>query len=147
MKKLNIFALLLLCISAVFAQEPLTLNDAIAKALENNYGIIMMRQNQQISEIKNNWGTAGRYPYINLSAGDDNAYNINNSENFANNRFSAGASLNWTLFDGFIVRINKQRYEELEQLSKQNTAVMVEGTIQAIILAYYDVLLQKETKN
>ena len=120
MKRLNIFALLLLIISATVAQEPLTLNDAIAKALENNYGIIIMQQNQRISEIRNNWGTAGRYPYINLTAGDDNSYNINNTENFANNRFSAGANLNWTLFDGFIVKINKQRFEELEQLSKQN---------------------------
>lgn len=144
MKTLNIFALLLLTISAALAQEPLTLNDAIAKALENNYGIIIMQQNQRISEIQNNWGTAGRYPYINLSAGEENYYNINNSENYANNRFSAGASLSWTIFDGFIVSINKQRYEELEQLSKQNTAVMVESTIQSVILAYFDVLLQKE---
>ena len=144
MRTLNILVLLLFFISATVAQEPLSLNDAVAKALENNYGIIMMKQNQRISEIRNNWGTAGRYPYINLSAGDENSYNINQTENYANNRFSAGASLNWTIFDGFIVSINKQRFEELEQLSKQNTAVMVEGTIQAVVLAYYDVLLQKE---
>lgn len=129
---------------SVQAQQPLSLNDAIAKALENNYGIIIVKEKQRIAEIRNNWGNAGRYPYINLSAGDDNAYNINNNENYANNRFSAGVALNWTIFDGFSVRINKQRFEELEQLSKQNTAIMVEGTIQSVILAYYDVLLQKE---
>jgi outer membrane protein TolC len=144
MKTLNIFALLFVTVSAAFAQPALTLTDAISKGLENNYGIIIMKQDQRIAEIRNNWGTAGRYPYINLTAGDDNSYNINNSENFANNRFSAGANLSWTIFDGFIVKINKQRFEELEKLSKQNTAVMVEGTIQAIILAYYDVLLQNE---
>jgi outer membrane protein TolC len=129
---------------SIQAQQPLSLNDAIAKALENNYGIIIVKEDQRIAEIRNNWGNAGRYPYINLTAGDDNAYNINNSENYANNRFSAGAALNWTIFDGFSVRINKQRFEELEQLSKQNTAIMVEGTIQSVILAYFDVLLQKE---
>lgn len=144
MNKIQLIFLLLLTLFSVNAQPPLTLNDAVAKALENNYGIIMVKESQRISEIRNNWGTAGRYPYINLSAGDDNAYNINNSENYKNNRFTLGASLNWTIFDGFIVKINKQRFEELEQLSKQNTAVMVEGTIQAIILAYFDVLLQKE---
>jgi outer membrane protein TolC len=144
MNKIQIIFILIFTAFTGAAQTPLTLSDAISKSLENNYGIIMVKQNQRISEIKNNWGTAGRYPYINLSLGDDNSYNINNSENFANNRFSLGASLNWTLFDGFIVRINKQRFEELEKLSKQNTAVMVEGTIQSIILAYFDVLLQKE---
>jgi outer membrane protein len=76
----------------VKAQQPLTLTDAVTKALENNYGIIIVKENQRIAEITNNWGTAGRYPYINLSAGDDNAYNINNAENYANNRFYAGAS-------------------------------------------------------
>jgi outer membrane protein TolC len=144
MNKIQLIILLIFAGLSIQAQQPLSLNDAIAKALENNYGIIIVKENQRISEIRNNWGTAGRYPYINLTAGDDNAYNINNTENYVNNRFSVGASLNWTIFDGFIVKINKQRFEELEQLSKQNTAVMVEGTIQSIILAYYDVLLQKE---
>lgn len=144
MNKLQLIFLLIITAFSIQAQQPLSLTDAVAKALENNYGIIIMKENQRIAEIKNKWGTAGRYPYINLSAGDDNSYNINNAENFANNRFYAGASLNWTIFDGFSVRINKQRFDELEQLSKQNTAIMAEGTIQAVILAYYDVLLQKE---
>lgn len=144
MKILNIFALLLFAISAAVAQEPLSLTGAIAKALENNYDIQIIKNNQLKAEINNNWGTAGRFPYINLSAGDENSFNVNQTENVATNRFSAGASLNWTLFDGFAVRINKQRFEELEALSKQNTAIMVEGTIQSVILAYYDVLLQEE---
>jgi outer membrane protein len=104
----------------------------------------IVRENQRIAEIQNNWGTAGRYPYINLTAGDENSFNINENENVVTNRFSAGANINWTLFDGFSVRINKQRFEELEQLSKQNTAIMVEGTIQSVILAYFAVLLEKE---
>jgi outer membrane protein TolC len=144
MNKIQLIFFLVVAGFCTKAQQPLTLTDAITKALENNYGIVMVKKDQQIAEIRNNWGNAGRYPYINLSLSDDNSYNINETENFANNRFSAGASLSWTLFDGFSVRINKQRFEELEQLSKQNTAIMVEGTIQSVILAYYDVLLQNE---
>src|SRR5660397_129064 len=140
MKILNIFILLFIGFVSQ-AQQNLTLTEAITIALENNYDIKIVKQNQHIAEITNDWGTAGRYPYINLSLGDDNSYNINESENVVANRFSAGAALNWTLFDGYSVRINKQRFEELEQLSKQNTAIMVEGTIQSVVLAYYDVLL------
>jgi len=142
--KATIIYILLLSGLIVQAQEPLSLTDAISKALENNYDIRIVKENQRIAEINNNWGTAGRYPYINLSLGDDNSFNVNENENFMTNRFSAGASMNWTIFDGYSVRINKERFEELEQLSKQNTAIMVEGTIQSIILAYYNVLLQKE---
>lgn len=128
----------------VHAQQPLTLTNAITKALENNYDIIVAKENQQIAEINNNWGAAGRYPYINLSAGDNNSYTLNEGDNNSSVRLSAGASLNWTIFDGFSVRIRKTRLDELESLSKNNTAIMVEGTIQSVILAYYDVLLQKE---
>lgn len=144
MRKLHIFLLLLFTGFSVSAQETLSLADVISRALENNYGIQVARNNRQVAEIQNNWGTAGRYPYINLNAGDDNSFNINENENFVSNRFSAGASVNWTLFDGFSVRINKQRFEEMEQLSRQNTAIMVESTIQSVVLAYYSVLLEKE---
>lgn len=144
MKTKIILFLILVSGFAVQAQNPLSLTDAISKALENNYDIIIAKGNQQIAETSNTWGTAGRYPYINLSLGNDNSANINDSENYVNNRFSGGVSANWTLFDGFSVRISKTRLDKLEQLSKNNTAIMVEGTIQSVILAYYDVLLQKE---
>ncbi len=144
MKTQIIILILLVSGFTMQAQTPLSLSHAITIALENNYDIIIARGNQQIAETSNNWGTAGRYPYINLSLGDDNSYNINESENRVTNRFSGGASVSWTLFDGYSVRISKTRLDELEQLSKNNTAIMIEGTIQSVILAYYDVLLQKE---
>lgn len=144
MKTLHILILFLFTGITGFAQQPLSLADAVSRALENNYSIQVVRNNQQIAEIQNNWGTAGRYPYISLSAGEDNSFNLNENENVVTNRFSAGASINWTLFDGFSVKINKNRFEELENLSKQNTAIMVESTIQSVVLTYYSVLLEKE---
>ncbi len=137
--------LILLSVSIITqGQEKLDLAGAIGKALQNNYDIKVVKDNQRIAEITNNWGTAGRYPYINMSLGSDNSENVKTGDNVMTNRLSASASLSWTLFDGYSVRINKQRFEELEQLSKQNTAIMVEGTIQSVILAYYSVLLEKE---
>lgn len=144
MKTLKVFIVLMVAGFFVQAQQPLTLTDAISKALENNYSIIIAKGNQQIAEVQNNWGTAGRYPYVNLSLADNNSYTIPEGDNYTTNRFNGGASVNWTIFDGFSVRISKTRLEELENMSKNNTAIMVEGTIQSVILAYYDVLLQKE---
>ena len=126
------------------AQQDLSLTGAIARALQNNYDMVIVRNNQDIAEINNNWGSAGRYPYINFSLGNNNSENVKSGDNSVANQFSTGVSLNWTLFDGYSVRIRKQRFEQLEQLSKQNTATLVEGTIQSVILAYYNVLLQKE---
>ncbi len=126
------------------AQEPLSLAAAVSKALGNNYSIRMARLQQRISGVQNNWGNAGRYPYIDLTLGEDNSWTVNQDENFVTNRFSGGASVSWTLFNGYSVLITKQRFETLEKLSKKNTAVLVEGTIQSVILAYYAVLLEKE---
>ena len=144
MRTLKILFVLLISGLSVQAQQSLSLTDAITKALENNYDIIIARGNQQIAETFNTWGQAGRYPYINLSLSDDNSYRISKEDSLLTNRFSGGLSMNWTLFDGFSVRISKTRLEELEQLSRNNTAIMVESTIQSVILAYFDILLQRE---
>ena len=144
MKTIKFIILFIFIGLAGYAQQDLSLTDAISKALENNYDMVISRKDQRVAEINNNWGTAGRYPYINLSMGNDNSLTVREGDNTATNRVSAGASVSWTLFDGYSVRINKTRYEELENLSKQNTAIMAEGTIQSVILAYYNVLLQKE---
>ncbi len=60
------------------------------------------------------------------------------------NFISPSVDLNWTLFDGFRVDITKRNLEALEELSEGLSAVVVENTIQSIILAYYNVLLQQE---
>ena len=145
MKRIQITIFFAFLVFSLVAQEKLSLESAITKALENNYDMVITRQTQQIAELNNNWGTAGRYPYIGLTLGSDNTINNNETEDFVQNRFSAGVNLNWTIFDGFSVRINKQRFEELESLSKHNTAIMVEGTIQSVVLAYYSILLEKES--
>jgi outer membrane protein TolC len=144
MKRLIIILAVVLAVYLGKAQQPLGLTDAIGIALENNYGLQIIRQNEKVAEITNNWGTAGRYPYVGLTADNRNSANMNDNENFIQNNFSAGANLSWTIFDGFSVQINKAKFEQLEELSHQNTAIMVEGTIQSVVLAYYSVLLEKE---
>jgi outer membrane protein TolC len=144
MKRLIIILAVVLAVYLGKAQQPLGLTDAIGIALENNYGLQIIRQNEKVAEITNNWGTAGRYPYVGLTADNRNSANMNDNENFIQNNFSAGANLSWTIFDGFSVQINKAKFEQLEELSHQNTAIRVEGTIQSVVLAYYSVLLEKE---
>ncbi|MGQ7870494.1 TolC family protein [Sunxiuqinia sp. sy24] len=144
MKRMKIFLLLVLASFSLQAQPVLSLEDAISRSLENNYDITLVKQREQIAAINNSWGAAGRYPYVGVSLGADYALNDNANEDYIQNRFSGGVNLNWTLFDGFAVKISKQRFVELEELSKQNTAIMVEGTIQSVVLAYYAALLEKE---
>jgi outer membrane protein len=124
------------------AQEALTLSGALERALENNYGLIISRAGNEIAAINNNPGTAGRYPSIGFDAANTNSYDLNSSTYLG--RFSAGVGLNWVLFDGFRVNITKEKLENLESLSEGRLGVVIEGTIEDVILGYYTVLLQQE---
>ncbi len=53
-------------------------------------------------------------------------------------------NLNWLLFNGFSVKMSKEKLELLEQFSSGNSAIVVENTVQSIILGYYLVLLEQE---
>ena len=122
--------------------EELSLSLALDKSLQNNYGLIISRADEKIAGIDNNWGTAGRYPTIGFDASENISYDLDNSSLL--NRLTAGVGLNWILFDGFRVNITKSKLDNLEALSSGKLAVLIENTIEDIILGYYYVLLQHE---
>ena len=127
-------------------QQDLSLSDAINFAMEKNYGIVISRLSSEVASINNNWGTAGRYPTISFSTTSSNSADLNKGET-RTNRIYSDLGLDWTIFNGFAVNITKARLEQLEELSKGNLAVVVESTIEDVVLAYYQVLLQEETLN
>ena len=57
---------------------------------------------------------------------------------------NSSVEMNWTVFRGFSARIQKNRLEELEKLSRGNAVVVIENTIYSVILAYYNILLAGE---
>jgi len=122
--------------------EELSISDAIAKALENNYGIQISRSDLDIARINNSWGTAGRYPSIGFDAASNNSMDLAGENN--SSVLTASLGLSWILFDGFRVKITKGRLENTEDLVSGQLAVQVENTIEDIYLAYYQVLVQQE---
>ncbi|MDA3928033.1 MAG: TolC family protein [Prolixibacteraceae bacterium] len=144
MKQFITTIFLLILAFSLSAQNNLSLLNAIEKALENNYEIRIQEMNEQVSELNNNWGTAGRYPSISVSSKSNNERNFNDTDNYNQFQILGGINLDWVLFDGFKVNITKQKLNELEKLTKGFTSVLVEGTLQSVLLAYYKVLLQEE---
>ncbi|MCU4177338.1 TolC family protein [Carboxylicivirga sp. N1Y90] len=129
------------------AQKAMTLNEAILQGLMNNFEIQIGQKNNEISRVQNTWGNAGRWPSVNLQAGMNNSLNDRFGTTNETGWFSAGVAVNWVLFDGFAVRIRKHRLDDLEKMSDGNAAIVVENTIQAIILGYNKALLEKERLN
>jgi len=136
------------------AQEPLTLDGAIIKGLENNFQIRIAKEQYNIAELNNKWGTVGRFPSINLGVSSVNRYDNTpelDSTTFEFNRtgqyynsLTPYANLQWLLFDGFSVTMNKQKLGLLEEYSLGYSTIVVENTIQSIILGYYLALLEEE---
>ncbi len=126
------------------AQQELSLADALSMGLQNNYDLQIIKKNEEVSSINNNWGNTGIMPSINFTTNARENWNFNDSENYRQQTLTPELSLNWVFFDGFSAKISKQKYDELEELSKGNTAVLIENTIQDIILAYYNGVLQLE---
>jgi outer membrane protein TolC len=136
-----------------FAQDTLqlSLSDAISIALENNYQIRISEQELKIAQNNNTQGAAGRYPSIDFNLSQSNTFNSSEffiQEPIRNEVTSFGltpsVALNWILFDGFRVNITKDNLQTIEELTSGNAALIVENTVQSIILAYYNVLLQNE---
>lgn len=127
---------------AISQESELSLSEAIEKALESNYGIILSKSDIKITELNNTWEAAGRFPTIGFTASP--GYRNELVGDNATTTVSGNLSLNWTLFNGFRVAITKNKLEKFEELAKGQSGVIIENSIQDIILAYYNILLQQE---
>lgn len=126
------------------SQDKLSLSEAINIGLKNNYDLQIIRKSENIASINNTWGNTSIMPNVNFNLSGRENYNFNDDENYRRQTLTPDLSLNWIFFNGFSARITKQKFEELEEQSKGNTVVLVESTIQDIILAYNNCILQKE---
>jgi outer membrane protein TolC len=142
---------LFLLFSYSYSQTDLSLADAIEKGLENNFSIRISRQNLRIAANNNTWGTAGRYPTLNVGLNFNNSYKDEPDSldpearnKYMFNSLMPSVNLRWVLFNGFAIKITKDKLAYLNNISEGNAAIVVENTLQAIVLAYYKALLEKE---
>ena len=138
-----------LCFNVSYGQDTpsLSLQEAIDKALENNYGMIATEKQKQISELNNSWGNAGALPTVRFTGSGNTSKNFNDTDDYTSTRMNGTVQMNWTIFRGFGVRIQKERLEELEKLSEGNLAIVVENTIYGVIMSYYNILLAQEQRD
>lgn len=139
----------LLASSVSFTQEELTVFAAIQRALENNFQIKLVHSNHEVSQKQNTWGQAGLIPTFSLNIGNNTSLqdNTNNPATFFpgvlfNDNLQASLNMSWTVFSGFGIKINKERFEKLEEQTAGNAIVVIETTIYEVILAYYTAVVQ-----
>ena len=140
----------LFSLPAADAQEALTVLDAVRLGLQNNFDARIQALEQEQARALNTWGQAGALPVINLTANQNNSIIERKPANpFAvagrniSNTIPGQFDIQWTLFNGFAVRLNKERLEQLEEQSEGNARFVLENTVQTIVLGFYNVLLEK----
>ncbi len=139
------------CIPMLFAQMPLSLAEAIERGLQNSYPLQTAKLQQQVAANNNSWNAAGQYPNVNLNATYNNSFTgQNNPASFLQEFTSLSSGLNgnidigYTLFDGKTFKINKARFEAIQQQTGGNTQLAIETTIANVTNAYNNALIQKE---
>ncbi len=141
-------------LQSLFAQEVLTLSDALKLALENNYSILIAKNEAEISKNNNRIGAAGMLPSVVGTINQDNQIQDsrqkflngtdNNKDGAKNNSLNANVELGWTIFDGMKMFATKNRLNELQQIGELKMRANIENTFMRITKAYFDVLLAKQ---
>jgi len=146
--------LLLFSFVQLNSQDSINLQNLIAKTLEANYQIKIIKNQQEISENMNTIGNAGMLPNVNLSSSanmeisssEANYFNGTNrvGNNAQSSNFQAMAELNYTVFDGFRMFAEKNKLELLAQISAIETKYYIEQTISDLSNTYYSLLKEIE---
>jgi outer membrane protein TolC len=133
------------------AQKALSLSDALQISLENNYQIRLAKADLAVAENDNDDVLTGKLPTISL--GLNPSIGFRNNSNPASivaesSTFSYGigpsANLNWTLFNGGRIEMNKERLATLATLGAGQLQVQVENTLADVLNAYYNTVVQQE---
>lgn len=138
----------------LFAQERMSLKDAIETALKNNYDILLSSNQVKVSKNNVSLANAGILPAINGNFSNnrsiqDSRQTLANGtqqerDNVRNTNTVYGFSLNWRIFDGMSMFANYERLQKLNKSDELTFRMTVENTIANVVNTYYDLARQAQ---
>lgn len=153
MRRTRTLFMLLLPLGVSAQQKLLTLDEAIATALQNNYNILMAKNDSTAYALDKSYINAGFIPRLNGSA--QKVWNINaqkqelpngtkrDTTGIKSNNLQASINLNWTLFDGLKMFILRDKLIEFDRLGGLGVKNQVVATIASIVNSYFNVVRSK----
>jgi outer membrane protein len=136
------------------AQQLLSLEEAIANALKNNYDIQLLKNDSTAFALDNSYAKAAFLPRLNGSTGL--VFNNNNQKQklsdgsirqqsgIRSDNVTAAVALNWTVFDGLKMFATRDKLAEFVKLGELNIKNQVVNTIADVITNYYNIVRQKQ---
>ena len=136
------------------AQKLLTVEDAIATTLQNNYDIQLLRNDSASYALDKSYAKSAFLPRVNGSSG----FIFNNNDQLQkfsdgtkrerngirSNNLSGSVQLNWTLFDGYKMFATRDKLGEFVKLGELNIKNQMVTSIAAVINNYYSIVHQKQ---
>jgi outer membrane protein TolC len=146
-----------LVFSTLHAQETASLSECLRVALENNYSLQIVRNENEIASNNYTKGNAGFLPTVNASAGYSGSLKNNSSTDFSDtetktngqltNAGSAGVNGSWDIFAGNKAHAKYAQLRELKEMSDLNTRFEIENLIANVTAEYYYLIQQEQHKN
>ncbi len=136
------------------AQRLLTVDEAIATALQNNYNILLAKNDSAAFALDYSYKNAAFLPRLNGNLGT--TWNNNNqkqtladgtkreSKGLKSNNINAQLALNWTLFDGLKMFATRDKLEEFVRLGELGIKNQLVNTVATVINTYYNIVRQKQ---
>jgi len=136
------------------AQRMLTLDEAIAIALKNNFAIQLAKNDSLLAQLNNSYRDAAFYPTLNANTGI--TFNNNNQlqkftdgttrerNGVKSSNLQAALSLNWTLFDGMRMFATRDKVAEFVKLGELGIKNQVVNTVAEVINTYYNIVRLKQ---
>ncbi|WP_346239322.1 TolC family protein [Niabella insulamsoli] len=143
-----------LCAVNLQAQHVLTLDEAIATALQNNYDIQIAKNDSLVAAIDYSYRNAVFFPSINADAA--RTFNNNNqrqtladgterrSNGIRSNNLQASLGLDWILFDGFKMFATRDKAAVLLEAGSYSAKQQVVNTVANVISTYYNIARQQQ---
>ncbi|MFN2457595.1 MAG: TolC family protein [Chitinophagaceae bacterium] len=138
----------------IVADDSLTVEEAIGTALQNNYDIILARNDSAVAALDYSYRDYAFLPRVNGDGTilfNNNAQNVTladgtkrNRSGIQSNNINASVGLNWTVFDGFRMFATRAKAEEYVRLGSIVIKEQMNNTIADVIVNYYNIVRQKQ---
>ena len=148
--------LIVLCLlsNLCYAQQRLTLPDAIAKALQHNFDIRIADVVLKQADANNTPGNAGMLPSVDANGsyrvGTNNVLNKLASgqeqarPNAATSAIGASLDATWTVFDGGRMFLVRKQLNKQEELAEVQLKARVQSVVSQVIQSYAEVVWRQQ---
>jgi outer membrane protein len=153
MRIIILFTFLIFSLIANAQLPNLTLEEAINRALKNNFGIQIGQNDATIARNNVTRGNAGFEPNLNLVVTENPSMGFLNQKlgngteanrtNISNN-LNAGLQMSWTLYDGKRMYFTLDRLKELQAIGELGIKIRSEQIVYDVMRAYYNIVRQQE---